>query len=117
MNGVKTKLENKHVHDLLQNFDIISLNEVKIPLAVSFPGYISYKSCVRGSPERGGTVLLIKNYLSNSIVSVDVDIEEQVWVQLRHAPKYLFGFCYVPPADSHLLLFTRVVFNSRKSEN
>ncbi len=100
VNGVETKLEKKHVHDFLQNFDIISLNKVKTPLTVSFPGCISYKSCVRGSPERGGTVLLVKNYLSNSIVSVDVDIEEQVWVQLRHAPKYLFGFCAVSPADS-----------------
>ncbi len=63
VSGVKTKLEKKHVHDLLQNFDMISLNEVKTPLAVSFLGFISYTSCVRGSPESGGTVLLIKNYL------------------------------------------------------
>ena len=100
INGAKTKLEKKHVVELLQRYDIISLNEVMTPLPVVFPGYVSYKSSVRGSDERGGTVLLIKNYLSKSIVSVDVGIQDQIWIQLRHAPKYLFGFCYVPPADS-----------------
>ncbi len=70
------------------------------PLPVIFPGYFSNKSSVRGSLERGGTVISIKNYSSKSIDSVDVGIEKLICVQLRHAPKYLFGFCYVPPADS-----------------
>ena len=100
INSVKTKLEKKPVQDLLNNYDIISLNEVKTGLPVSFPGYVSYKSVVRGSSERGGTVVLIKNYLYNSIMYVDTSIDEQIWIQLRCAPKYLFGFCYIPPADS-----------------
>lgn len=41
INGVKKKLEKKHVHELLQQYDIISLNEVMTPLPVAFPGYIS----------------------------------------------------------------------------
>lgn len=55
------------------------------PLPVAFPGYVSYKSCVRELPERGGTMVLIKYYLYESIVSVDISIEKQIRVQLRHA--------------------------------
>lgn len=100
INGVKTKLEKKIVHDLLSKYDIVSLNEVKTPLSVSFPGFVSYKSSVRGSPHRGGTVVLIKNYLTNLIAKVDTCIDDQIWLQLRNAPKMLFCFCYIPPSDS-----------------
>lgn len=67
INGVKNKLEKKIVQNLVQKYDIISLNEVKTPLSISFPGYNSFKSSVRGSWERGGTVIFIKNYLSDAI--------------------------------------------------
>ncbi len=46
------------------------------------------------------TVLMVKNYLSRFVVSVDTSIEDQVWLRLCCAPRVLFGFCYIPPNDS-----------------
>ena len=100
INGVRTKLEKKQVQDFLLGYDIISLNEVKTSLSVSFPGFVSYRSETSGSSERGGTVVLIKNCLSNFILNVDTSIQEQVWIRFRFAPNYMFAFCYIPPADS-----------------
>ena len=100
LDGCKTKLEKTHVQSLLKHFDIISLNEVKSELRVSFPGYVGYRSVVRRSPHRGGTVVLIKNSLANTVASVDTSIEDQVWIKFNIASQTLFGFCYVPPSDS-----------------
>ncbi len=65
INGIKTKLDKYNVINLLYKYDKISLNEVKTPLPVSLPGYVSYRSNVRGSCDRGETVLLVKNYQEN----------------------------------------------------
>ena len=100
INGVKTKLEKTVVQNLFYNYDLISLNEVKTPLPVSLPGYVTFASNARGSPERGGTVLFIKNHLSKCITNVDTSIEDQIWLQLSIAPRHQFGFCYIPPVDS-----------------
>ncbi len=100
INGVKTKLEKNCVQEFLLKYDIIGLNEVKTASSVSFPGYFTYRSAVRGSKERGGTVLLVKNYVSHLVAEIDTSIEEQIWGKLKCAPKILFGFCYIPPADS-----------------
>lgn len=55
---------------------------------------------MRGSHERGGMVLLVKNYLVPVTASIDTSIEEQTWVKLKCETKTRFGFCYIPPADS-----------------
>ncbi len=60
INGVKTKLEKEMVQSVLLNYDVICLNEVKTSLPVSFPGFVTWKSAVRGPAERGGTALLVK---------------------------------------------------------
>ena len=99
INGVRTKLDKKPVQDFLRNYDIISLNEVKTSLLVSFPGYVSYKSEVCGSSERGGTVVFINNCFSEFILNVDNSIQEQVWIRFRFASNILFGFCYIPPSQ------------------
>ena len=100
INSVKTKLEKNSVRDLLYKYDLISLNEIKTPLPVSLPGYVTFTSSVRGSPERGGTVLLVKNHLSKCIINIDTSVEDQIWLQLNIAPRCQFGFCYITPADS-----------------
>ncbi len=99
VNGVRTKLESD-VQSTMLECDIISLNEVKTSLSVSFPGYVTYKSDVKVSAERGGTALLVKDYISKYVTSVDTSVEDQGWVQFCFAPKCLFGFCYIPPPDS-----------------
>lgn len=100
INGVKTKIEKDKVQELLLNFDIISLNEIKTPLAVSFPGFVSYSSYDKHNPHRGGTCVLVKQQLSGDITEVDVTKPDQVWCKLKCVPGVLFGFCYVPPHDS-----------------
>lgn len=98
--GARTKLEKSEVLSILLNYDGVSLNEVKTDLPVSVPGYISYRSTTKGSAYRGGTVVLIKNYIVDSIAEVDTAIEDQVWIRFCFSPRTLFGFCYVPPPDS-----------------
>ena len=44
--------------------------------------------------------MLIKNYISNLVLSVDTSIGEQIWLRFKSSPELLFGFCYVPPCDS-----------------
>lgn len=39
--------------------------------------------------------------LSSWIASVNVRIEDQIWIKFRFAPTVSFGFCYIPPTDSH----------------
>ena len=51
--------------------------------------------------ERGGAVLLNKNYLSESIVSTDFSTRNKFGPSSDiHRSTYLFFFSYVPQADS-----------------
>ena len=58
------------------------MNEVKTSLAVSFSGYVIYRNYAKVSAERGGTVLLVKNYISKYVTSVDTSVEDQVSMDL-----------------------------------
>ena len=100
INGVFTKLEKDCVKDLLYNYDIICLTEVKTGSYVSLPGFVTFRSNTEGSSTRGGTMVCIKNSLSQLVLSVDVSIGDQVWVQFKNLRGILFGFCYIPPSDS-----------------
>ena len=85
---------------MLHEYDIISLSETKTCLPVKLPGYVTYKGKSIGSDDRGGVVVLVKNYLSNFVCDIDVGIADQVWLQFSNVEGVLFGFCYVPPSDS-----------------
>ena len=85
---------------MLLGYDIICLNEIRTSLTVSFPGYVSYRSSMRGPAHRGGTIVFLKNAMNNAVIRVDTSIEDQIWIQFSFAPKIMFGFCYVPPFDS-----------------
>ena len=100
INSVRTKLEKPNVQTLLANQDIISLNEIKTPLTVSFPGYISIISRNRSNTSRGGTYVLVRNQLTADLSDVDLSIPDQVWLKLKCVPEVLFGFVYIPPSDS-----------------
>ena len=102
INGAKTKLEKLDVFKFLLAFDIISLNESKSPLNISIPGYVSFRSKrVTGNASlRGGTIVMVKNYLANQVYNIDNSMIDQVWFQLRCIPSVMFGFCYIPPTDS-----------------
>ena len=100
INAVKTKLEKTNVYDMIKEYDLISLNEIKTPLKNYCPGYISLTSRDMSNPSRGGTCVLIKNQLISQVSGVDLSIPDQVWLQLKYLPGILFGFVYVPPHDS-----------------
>ena len=100
INAVKTKLEKTNVYDMIKEYDLISLNEIKTPLKMSCPGYISLTSRDMSNPSRGGTCVLIKNQLISQVSGLDLSIPDQVWLQLKYLPGILFGFVYVPPHDS-----------------
>ena len=100
INAVKTKLEKTNVYDMIKEYDLISLNEIKTPLKISCPGYISLTSRDMSNPSRGGTCVLIKNQLISQVSGLDLSIPDQVWLQLKYLLGILFGFVYVPPHDS-----------------
>ncbi len=90
INGAKTKLEKAIVQSVLFEYNLISLDEVKTSLPVSLPGYLSLRSNINGSAERGGTTVLVKNYLAKNVVSVQTDVRDQIWVRFRCIPKCFF---------------------------
>ena len=63
-------------------------------------GWICIASYDKDNSHRGGTTVLVKNYLSQEVISMDMSIPDQVWFQLRSIPKVVFGACYIPPSDS-----------------
>ncbi len=100
VNGIRTKLEKDGVYNLLLNYDVIALYEIKASLPVSFPGYVSYVSRDVNNPHREGTCVMIKQHLNCDVIGLDVSIIDQVWFKLKCVPDVLFGFCYVPPPYS-----------------
>lgn len=108
INAVRTKMEKVFVMEMLQNFDIVSLNEIKTPRHV--PGYVSYVSRDTNNPHRGGTCVLIKQHLNQFVREVDTSIVDQVWFKLTCVTGVLFGCCYVLPPDSPF--FSHVSFSS-----
>lgn len=79
---------------------MISINEVKTSLPVSFSGCVTFRSKVVGFTYRGETVQCVKNWVSHYVFNVDTGIGDQVWLQFPKVPGVLFGFCYVPPCAS-----------------
>ena len=107
INSVKTKIEKNHVESVLNVYDIICLNEIKTKLSVSFPGYVSYISYDKVNGNRGGTCVLIKDYLKRYVFDMDVSIADQVWFRIKGIPGVLFGACYVPPSDSEYFSYAQ----------
>ena len=80
INRVCTKLEKTDVFEILTDYDVIALSETKTCLPVRLPGYVSYRGKSLGSDERGGMVVLVKNYLSDFVCDFDGSIGDQVWL-------------------------------------
>ncbi len=92
INRVCTKLEKTNVYNMLCEYDIISLSETKTCLPVRLPGYVTYQGKSLGSDDRGGVVVMVKNYLSNFVCDIDVGIADHVWLQFSNVEEILFGF-------------------------
>ncbi len=93
INGAKTELEKPAILTWLCQYDIISLNEIKTNLNVSLPGYVSFRKIKKDSSHRGGTIVFVKNSLSQYVSCVDVSVDDQVWLSLECVPEIIFGFC------------------------
>ena len=100
INAVRTKLEKPVVESLLVQYDIVTLSETKTDLSISLPGFVTLRRVSSVSGHRGGTVVMVKNYLAQFITKVDYCNDDQVWFMLKCIPSVLFGFCYIPPYDS-----------------
>ena len=100
VNSIKTKLEKQNVLNIIKEYDMIGLNEIKTPLPISCPGYRSITSRDSKNPDRGGTCVLIKSQLSSQVIEIDISKPDQVWLKLKCLPGIIFGFLYIPPHDS-----------------
>ena len=49
---------------------------------------------------RGGVAFLIRNYLYSRLATVDLSVEEQIWIKFDFMSDVLFGGCYIAPINS-----------------
>ena len=66
------------------------------------------------SPNRGGTAMLLKNWLAPFISSIDLSCVDQIWVRFSLYPKVEFGGCYITPHDSPFYSHQSVAFIQEK---
>ena len=86
---VGSKLQKDFVIGKLSKSDIILLNEVKTDQPFSFPGHTVYRS-VGPNPHRGGTAVLIKNYLVDQVKCVDYVGGDIISFQMKWSPNVVF---------------------------
>lgn len=67
INSAKTKLEKNYVLEMVESYDIVSLNEIKTSRSVGLPGYV---------------------------YDMDTTVGDQVWFKLMCIAGVLFGCCY-----------------------
>ncbi len=84
----------------MANYDVIGINEVTTEEPVHFPGYVTFRSMVTQSSNRGGTVVLLRNCIVPFVYEVDSSVSNQVRLQFRNISGVLFGFIYIPPSNS-----------------
>ena len=100
INGVKSKLENQNCMDLFRDYDVICLSEVKCTYPFALQGFYCIRSLhVPGEENRGGTAVLVRNYLWPKVYDVQC-LRDQVWFRLDNIKDLLFGAIYIPPRDS-----------------
>ena len=75
------------------------MNEIKTAQTFTVPGYVVFFSDNR-NPNRGGTALLVRNYLEKYITWIDTSADGQIWLKLSLLPGIIIGGCYIPPVDS-----------------
>ncbi len=86
--------------NLLLDYDIVVLQEIKTAFVFSLPGFICIHSAIiPGEEARGGVAVLFKNSVWQHVETVKT-LKDQVWFTLRSAPGLGFGGCYLTPIDS-----------------
>ena len=101
INSIKNKLESEETLKLILMHDIVFINEIKCAYNFSVAGFKTFVSKLdTKSPNRGGTAMLVKNWLVPHITSIDFSCVDQIWVKLSLYPKVEIGGCYITPHDS-----------------
>ena len=99
MNGNVSKLEK--IVDLLLEYDIIYLYEIKTAYPFSVPGFLCFRSLViPGEELRGGVAVLVKEWIFENYLYDINQLRDQVWFRLHLLPDLLLGAIYIPPHDS-----------------
>lgn len=99
IHGVRNKLETPHVKEWISLHDLLFLCETNTNNEFSVAGYKVLRG-ISKNPSRGGVSFLIKTWLWDKVVHVDILHEDQIWFELSVLPNIVIGGCYVPPADS-----------------
>ena len=96
---MRSKTESNDVLQLLTNFDVLWLSELKTDSDVHIPGFTSYRN-----PERyinhGGVGLFIKYSLVDDVENVQFSGDDAVFVSFKTIPDVVFSGWYVAPHDS-----------------
>ena len=99
VNGVKNKLENSAVQNILFEADIVCLNEIKTGLSCALPGYVTYTSG-GDRKHRGGCAVLIKNRLNDELLQMNRSEQDLIRFWFKQYSKIQFTATYIPPSDS-----------------
>ena len=101
INGIRNKLETEKCLQLILQHDVVFLNEIKCASKFCVPGFKTYVSKLNcDSPNRGGTALLLRNWLVPYVQSIDCTCIDQIWIKFSFCPKVEIGGCYIAPSDS-----------------
>ncbi len=91
------------------NYDVIGINEVKTEEPVHFPGYVTFRSMVTQSSNRGGTVVLVRNCIVPFVHKVDTSVNDQVC--------YLCSSIYHQAIPNIIAMSLLLRFKKKSSQN
>ena len=118
INGATSKLEERRCIELLTQYDIICLSEIKCdyPFWLQMqPGYRCIRSrIIPGEEKRGGVAVLFKECIWNSVHDI-VIVKDQVWFYVTLFPEFQFGAVYIAPRDSLFFSMESFAFMSAQA--
>ena len=81
INGIRNKLESDKTLEMILKYDVVFINEIKCAYSFSVPGFKAIISKLdSSSPNRGGTALLLRNWLVPYLASIDCSCVDQIWI-------------------------------------
>ena len=83
--GFGSKLESFHILSWLLRHNAVVLSGRKTTLPLSVPGFKVIPGASRHA-NRGGVVVLIRNYLTDRVIAIDTTCEDQVWFKFNFMP-------------------------------
>ena len=100
INGKLQKLESYHLHNIIKDYDIICISELKTNYHFLVPGYKVIRSkIIDNESHRGGVAVLISHCIWTEVYGV-ISLKDQVWFKLHCMPDHIIRACYIPPSDS-----------------